>query len=174
MKPKMIPINIPVPPAPILEQAVGYPDEAGARFLSMWWECAEDEVILSDAVDITYGNWEGYLAYVHHKAVYPHLTSYNLGSSDEPAKHHLLIDLIERKAYAASGRDAERIMDENMQREADEIEKMKLSDEDAEALVKAMQEALQETLEDDELPPSIEEERQAVMELTRWLDDQLK
>jgi DNA-binding transcriptional regulator GbsR (MarR family) len=65
-------------------------------------------------------------------------------------------------------------MDENMQREADEIEKMTLSDEDAEALVKAMQEALQETPEDDELPPSMEEEHQAVMELTRWLDDQLK
>ena len=170
MKPKMIPIHIPVPPAPILEQAVGYPDEAGARYLSLWWGCADDEVLLSDAAEIKYGNWEGYLAYVHHKAVYPHLTSYNLGSSDEPAKYHLLIDLIERKAYVASGRDAERIMDENMQREADEIEKMILSDEDAKALIKAFEEGLQETPEDDELPPSMEEAHQAVMDLILWLD----
>jgi hypothetical protein len=174
MKPKMIPLNIPVPPAPILEQAVGYPDEDGARFLSLWWECADDEVFLSDAVKITSGNWEGYLAYVHHKAVYPHLTSYNLGSSHELAKYHLLIDLIERLAYVASGRDAERIMIANMRREADEIEKMILSDEDEKALIKAFLEGLQETPEDDELPPSMEEERQAVMNLTRWLDDQLK
>ena len=174
MKPKKISLHIPVPPAPILEQAVGYPDEVGARYLSLWWECANDEVILSDGAEIIYGDWEGYLAYVHHKAVYPHLTYFNLGSSDEPAKYHLLIDLILRKAYAVSDRDAERIMDESLQREADEIEKMILSDEDEAALIKAFEEALQETDVDDELLPSMEEERQAVQELTRWLDDQLK
>ena len=185
MKPKMTPINIPVPPEPILERAVGYPDDVGARYLSLWWACARasgpgepvgDEAMLSDGsmTTTTTANWEGYLAYIHHKAVYPHLASYNLGSSDDPARYHLLIDLVERKAYIALCRDAEKILEEIWWLEAEEIEKMTLTDEDSAALVKLFEEALQETSEDDELPPSMEEEHQAVMELTRWLDDQLK
>ena len=176
MKPKMIPINIPVPPEPILERAVGYPDDVGARYLSLWWEPVGDEAMLSDGsvTTTTTANWMGYLAYIHHNAVYPHLASYNLGSSDDPARYHLLIDLVERKAYIALCRDAEKILEEIWWLEADENEKMTLTDEDSAALVKLFKEALQGTPEDDELPPSMEEEHQAVMELTRWLDDQIK
>ena len=176
MKPKMTPINIPVPPEPILEQAVGYKNDVGARYLSLWWECAVDEAMLSDGslTTTTTANWAGYLAYIHHKAVHPHLASYNLGSSDDPARYHLMIDLFERKAYIALCRVAEKVLEEIWWLEAAEIEKMTLSDEDAKALIMAFEEALQETPEDDELPPSMEEERQAVLELTQWLDKQLK
>jgi hypothetical protein len=97
-----------------------------------------------------------------------------MGSSDDPARYHLLIDLIERKAYAALCRDAERIIEKNWQLEAAEIEKMTLFDEDVVTMIKAFKEDLQETPIDDELPRSIEEEHKAVMDLTQWLDDQLK
>ena len=130
--------------------------------------------MVSDGFVTFTGHWAGYLAFVHHKVVYPYLASYNLGSSDDSAKYNLLVDLIERKAYIALCRDAERIMEENWRLVAEDIEKMTFSTEDMEALIRAFEEDLQEPPEDDELPPSMEEERQAVMELTRWLDDQLK
>ena len=174
MKPKMIRLCIPVPPEPILERAVRYQNDEGSRYLALWWEPADNDVLISDGSMITAGFWEGYLAYIHHKAVYPHLASYNLGSSDDSAKYNLLVDLIERKAYLALCRDAERIMEENWRLVAEDIEKMTFSAEDMEALIRAFEEDLQEPPEDDELPPSMEEEHQAVMELTRWLDDQLK
>ncbi len=81
MNTKLIPLDIPVPPAPILEQALGYPDENGARFLALWWDPAGDEAMISDGAVTATGIWAGYLAYIHHKSVYPSLSSYILGAS---------------------------------------------------------------------------------------------
>ncbi len=110
MIPEMIHLAIPVPPAPVLERAVGYQNIRNARFLALWWEPAGDEAMVSDGFATFTGDWPGYLAYVQHKAVYQHLVSYNLGSSDEPAEYHLVINLLERKAYMARSRDAEMVL----------------------------------------------------------------
>ncbi|HMN13796.1 MAG TPA: hypothetical protein PKD55_15900, partial [Bellilinea sp.] len=44
----LIPLSIPVPPAPLLEQAVGYPRGEGARYLALLWEACGDEGMVSD------------------------------------------------------------------------------------------------------------------------------
>jgi hypothetical protein len=91
----LIPLLIPVPPS--LEGALGYDGEK--RFLALWWESAADEAIWSDGRTTTDAWWHGFLAYVQHPLVGPYLAPYDLGSSEEPAMHYLLLDLVDRQAY---------------------------------------------------------------------------
>jgi len=62
-----------------LEQAVRYTNTRGARYLTLWWEPAGDEAMVSDGFVSFTGHWPGYLAFIHHKYVYSHLAIYNLG-----------------------------------------------------------------------------------------------
>lgn len=95
-------LTIAVPPAPILENALGY--EGRARWIATWWEPGVDEAVVSDGQISVGGNWEGYLIYVRHFAF--ELEAYNLGSSETQARERLVIDLVERKAYVAHWREA--------------------------------------------------------------------
>lgn len=92
----MIEINIPVPPAPILERALGYGGEA--RWIATWWEPSGDMVMVSDGSICRTGIWEGYLTYVRHCY---QLQRFRLGSSEEQALECLVIDRVSRKAYIA-------------------------------------------------------------------------
>ena len=91
----LIPLPVPVPWE--LESALGYP--LGRRYLAVWWEPAGDGAVWDDGVVSTDAEWEAFLAYVQHPVVAPALAPYNLGSSDTPAVHRLLLDLEERRAY---------------------------------------------------------------------------
>ena len=89
------PLPIPVPEG--LEAALGY--EGDARYLGMWWEPARDEAMVSDGVVTCDGYWDAFVTYVSHPRVWPHLEGYHLGNSDSPARHALLLDLAERRAW---------------------------------------------------------------------------
>lgn len=64
--------------------------------------------MVSDGLVTFTGLWPGYLAYVQHKSVRPLLTEFNLGSSENPADYHLIIDLVERRAFVAPCKVADR------------------------------------------------------------------
>ena len=170
----MTPMAIPVPPAPILEQAVGYQNSREARYLALWWEPAGDEAMVSDGFVTFTGHWAGYLAFVHHKAVYPYLASYNLGSSDDPAEYHLVIDLLERKAYIAKCSEADLILASQWRQEVAQIEPNLLSPEDFDALLQGFVEQRQSLPTKDELRNRMEEERKAVAELLQWFEEHIK
>jgi hypothetical protein len=121
-------IDIPVPPEPILENSVGYWNERGARYLALWWEPAGDEVMVSDGFVTFTGNWAGYLAYVHHPKVFPHLANQPLGSSDEPARVCLVIDLQDRRAFIVPIREAEKSLVEQWQSEPHQVPIISLDD----------------------------------------------
>jgi hypothetical protein len=104
-------LNIPVPPAPLLEDAVGYVNLKQSQLLGMWWELGGDEVVISDGLYTGTGLYDGYLAYIRHEAVYQALKGVNLGSSDEPAEYHLVFDLRSRKAYLAPSVDATKLLE---------------------------------------------------------------
>jgi hypothetical protein len=169
---QMIQLNIPVPPRPILELAVGYRSNRNAHFLALWWEPAGDEAMVSDGFVTFTGNWPGYLAFVHHKVVYPYLRPYNLGSSDDPADYSLVIDLQERNAYIALKKEAEKVVARNWQPESIHGEPISLSTEDFETLIQAFVEQAQNLPTMDELRTQMEDDRRAVAALARWLDDQ--
>lgn len=92
----MIELTIPVPPAPILERAIGY--EGDARWIAMWWEPCGDMAMVSDGQISRTGYWEGYLTYVRHCH---QLQRFRLGSSDETALECLVFDRTSRRAYIA-------------------------------------------------------------------------
>ena len=72
---------------------------------------AGDEAMVSDGRLVSFtGHWPGYLAYVQHRHVFHHLAACPLGSSEEPARVKLIIDLHERKGLAAMETEAERFL----------------------------------------------------------------
>ncbi len=171
MNPQLTRLEIPVPPAPILEQAVGYENTRNARYLSLWWEPAGDEAMVSDGFVTFTGHWAGYLAFIHHKSIYHYLAIYNLGSSDDPAEYHLVIDLQERKIYIAKASDAETIVAGQWEVIPNLAGQVLLSSEDYEDLLKSFTEQMQFVPSMEEVRQRMEKDHQSVQTLLVWLDD---
>ena len=165
----IIPLPIPVPPAPLLERAVGYQRNTETRFLALWWEPCGDEVMVSDGSISFTGHWPGYLTYVQHPRIYPHLASYNLGSSEYEAEYHLMIDRKERGACLLPSNQAGRLLSGQWETGgAPEIPQV-LSLKDLEAVIQKIAEEWR--------PPStadvmaqVNEDHAAVQALRDWLD----
>jgi hypothetical protein len=103
-----LPLPIPVPPS--LAGALGFGGEG--RFLALWWEAAADEAMWSDGRTTTNAWRHGFLTYVQHPRVGPYLAPYDLGSSEEPAVHYLLLDLVDRQAYVGTASQVTRFLRE--------------------------------------------------------------
>ncbi len=129
-----------------------------------------DEVMVSDGFVTLTGNWSGYLAYVHHKKIYHYLKSYNLGSSDEPAEYHLVVDLQERKVYAARCTEAEMILAEQwaMAQAVPEV----VSVDGFDDLLPDLIEQTQSLPTMEEIMNQMDEDYRAVRVLTQWLNKQ--
>jgi len=173
MQNQMTLLPIPVPPAPILEQAVGYQNDRQARFLALWWEPCGDEAMVSDGFVTFTGHWPGYLAFVQHPAVASHLAGYDLSSSETPATHRLLIDLMERMAYIATGEEVERFLANQWVHEQSS-QPTKIFVEDLDSLLKEWAESKQDLPTMEEVMHRIEEDQKAVQTLHTWLDEQRK
>ena len=87
---------------------MGYGGEG--RFLALWWDSAADEAMWSDGRTTTDARWHGFLAYVQHPRIEPYLAPYDLGSIEEPAVHHLLLDLVDRQAYIGTASQVTRFL----------------------------------------------------------------
>jgi hypothetical protein len=87
-KPDLILLAVPVPPG--LAEVFGY--RYGARLVSFHWEPSGDDVWFDDGRHSGTGGGWGFLAYLRHRHVAPHLEPYNLGGSDMEADHALVID----------------------------------------------------------------------------------
>ncbi len=96
--------ELPLPVPPRLAEALGYP--GAAAWVSFCWQPAGDEVAYDDGRLTGTGEGQAYLRYTRHRAVAPHLAPYELGSSDAPARHRLVLDRQERKLYVATDREA--------------------------------------------------------------------
>lgn len=174
MNKKMAMATIPVPPSPVLEQAVGYENNKGARYLALWWEPGGDEAMVSDGYVTFTGHWPGYRTYVHHPTVYPYLATYNLGSSEDLAEYRLIIDLQERQAFVCPSQEAVKLLASQWETETDHLETVTLSSKDLEDLFKEFVDQVLVPPTMDELERQIEADRIAVETLSRWLDSQIK
>jgi hypothetical protein len=156
----------------MLERAVGYQNERRARYLALWWEPCGDEVMVSDGYVSFTGHWPGYLAFIQHRRVYPLLVGLNLGSSEESADYHLVIDLVERKAYVAPNRDADRLLSSQWQTgERPSLPELH-SLADLEVLLTTFMEMHVTSISEGDLLRRMEEDRKAVQELVAWLNGQ--
>jgi hypothetical protein len=87
-KPDLIPLEVPVPVG--LATVFGY--RYGSRFVAFHWDPGGDEVFFNDGRLSGTGDGRGFLAYLRHRHVAPHLEPYNLGGSDTEADHAFVID----------------------------------------------------------------------------------
>ena len=99
----LVPLDVPVPP--MLADAVGY--DGQARYISMYWEMAGDEVYWDDGRMGSTGHWDGYLAYVQYPSVSRALRPYHLGGSDAEAQHALVLDRETLSLYVGSREDVQ-------------------------------------------------------------------
>ena len=171
METQMTQLKIPVPPAPVLEQAVGYRNYRGAHYLALWWEPCGDEAMVSDGLVTFTGLWPGYLAYVQHRAVHPHVAAYNLGSSEDPAEYHLVIDVEERLAFIAPCREAERLV--ISQWDNPQGKPFTISPAEMEKWLADLAEQLSHFPSMDELLSQMAEDQKHVETLQHWLDEQI-
>jgi hypothetical protein len=140
----------------------------------LWWEPGGDEAMVSDGYVTSPGHWPGYLAYVHHPSVYPHLATYNLGSSDDLAEYRLIIDLQERQAFICRSQESINLLASQWETETDHLETVSLSSKDIEDLFKEFVDQVLVPPTIDELERRMEADRIAVETLSRWLNSQLK
>jgi hypothetical protein len=165
----LIPLPIPVPPAPLLEQAVGYQQGEAARYLALWWEPCGDEVIVSDGYISFTGHWPGYLAYVQHRHIYPHLIGFNLGSSECEADCQLVIDRLDRTAYILPSEQAIRLLASQWEGANQPAIPQVLSLDDLEAVIQRIVEQWQ-TPSNQDVITRMSEDRTAVQALCDWLN----
>lgn len=161
----LTPLLCPVPP--LLEKAIGYTHDA--RFVSFHWIPGGDEAYFDDGRAGGTGNWQGFLAYIHHPVIRPLLHGYDLGSSDSEAAHCLILDRNERKLYVATVKDTERFLAQQWPKR----EPVHMSKEEWEAvqarIIKAMKRA-QRTINTDDIHRRIEEQYALVEDLQHWLN----
>ncbi|MEI7847805.1 MAG: hypothetical protein WCK35_18530 [Chloroflexota bacterium] len=171
METKTVQINIPVPPAPLLEQAVGYRNYHGARFLAVWWEPCGDEVMVSDGLTAFTGLWAGYLAYIRHPRIQPQLEHFNLGASDCPSDFHLVIDLTNRLALIASPAESEKLLISQWPGRATQSVPLSISADDLQTWLADLQEQLTQFPSHSELMAQIAEDEKHIAALEQWLDN---
>jgi len=163
---------IPIPPASILERAVGYQNQHNAHYLALWWEPCGDEVMVSDGIVSFTGHWPGYLAYVQHPLVAPALVTYNLGLSEDFATHRLLIDLDTRQAYVVLTAEAERILSSQWECQP-RNPPVTLFMEDLEPLLSEWARSLQADVSMKAVMSRMAEDQKAVDTLRAWMDAQI-
>ncbi len=169
---QMARLCIPVPPASILERAVGYQNQKNARYLALWWEPCGDEVMVSDGMVSFTGHWPGYLAYVQHPLVAPVLANYNLGSSEDFATHRLMINLDTRQAYVALAAKADRILSLQWEQQP-RNSPVTLFMEDLEPVLREWARSLQADVSMEAVMSRMAEDQKAVDTLRAWMDAQV-
>ncbi len=101
--------DLPVAAPPMLEAAIGY---AGNACLVAFFFDAGDEAYFADGRVTACGEWDAYDLFINHPMVAPHLCSYDLGSSEEPPAHYLLLDREARTLSVAPVAEAQRLLRE--------------------------------------------------------------
>jgi len=104
--------------------------------------------------------------------VHPHLTDFNLGSSECPADYHLIIDLVDRQAFVTSCKVADRFQATQWKQGVKQEKPLSLSSEEMERWVEELEQQLLHFPSMDELMLQIAEDEKLVAALEHWLDDQ--
>ena len=131
-----------------------------------------DEADYSDGRGSGTGNWQAFLAFIHHPAVSLQLKGYDLGSSDSEAKHALILDQEQHVLYITPAREAGIFL----RKQWPEQPPVRMSKEEYSALVmKALKNVKPpKDVSMKEIERRIAEQQALIEELQQWLDKQLK
>ncbi len=98
---------LPVVVPPMLEAAMGY--TADARLVAFFFDVGDEAYVADGHITFT-GEWDTYELFVNHPLVAPYLCGYDLGSSEEPPVHYLLLDRQTRTLSVAPVDLAQRLL----------------------------------------------------------------
>ncbi len=101
-------IPLPVAAPPMLEQAIGYSGEA--RLVAFFF--SGDNAYYADGQFTPAGEWDAYDLFTNHPLVAVHLRDYDLGSSEGPPAHYLLLDRQSRTLSVAPMADTLQLLRE--------------------------------------------------------------
>src|SRR5947208_12955448 len=93
----LLALDLGVPP--MLEAALGY--DGPARWVGFWWESCGDEARWRDGRVAADADWYAYRTFVEHPPIQAALAAYELGSSETPPSHTLLLDRDTRRLFVA-------------------------------------------------------------------------
>lgn len=155
-------LNIPVPP--MLEEALGY--QGKARWVVFYWTPCGDELRYNDGTTEADGSWHAWLAFKRHPCIAPHLEPYHLGSSEEEARHWLLLDRESRTLYVGEASAVEHFLLEH--RPPPPV----LTEEQIQALCQRLEEQwpLIRSVDPQDVEERMRREEQLVRDLKDWLD----
>jgi hypothetical protein len=164
----IIPLKVPVPP--MLAQALGYNGEA--RYVSFQWTPYGDEADYADGRLSGTGNWQAFLAYIRHPVVSPYLKAYDLGSSDNEARHALILDRDKLEIMIAPVKEARAFLEAQWPPQPT----IRMSKEEYLAMVsQALKKVKQpDEIDIEEIQRRIKEQYALVEDMQRWLDKYLK
>lgn len=95
LKAGLTPLFLLVPP--MFERSVGYLEES--RFVAFFWGICDELCFLDDSLDSGTLDSAGWLVFTGHPFVRLHLSTFDFGSADLPARHWLLLDRVARRFY---------------------------------------------------------------------------
>jgi len=108
---KKLPLRLP----DSFEKALGY--NGKMKWVAFYWTPDGDEAVYDDGFTFADGNWHGFLAFIYHPSVAPHLKGYDLGSSESTAKHWLLADLEHRAIWVGDRKEVAQFLEKEMARQ---------------------------------------------------------
>lgn len=160
---QIIILSVPVPP--MLEEACGYRGQA--RYVALYWG-AGDEAYVDDGQMSATGEWEAYRTFVQYRSVAPALHGYDLGSSEEEARHWLILDREQRQITIAEISVAQQVL--RAQWDPAKWERMPVIS--AEDLVWLIQEMITQmkAVSNEQIRALMREQQQRVAKMQMWLD----
>jgi hypothetical protein len=159
---------LPIPVPPMLEEAMGYDGEA--RLVAFYWG-GGDEAYYADGYRSACGEWDAFLLFIEHPAVAPALQGYDFGSSEDEARHWLILDREQRHLSVAPVATAQRLL--KVQWKRPEPEPVLVVDEEAWARLVAEIEARAAQITPQQIMAAMQAHQQLLHELRAWLDRQL-
>jgi hypothetical protein len=169
------PVDMLVPPPNILEVALLSGHDPTVRFIAFFWEPGGDEARFYDGRIGADAHWPAYLAWIRLGPNDKALSPYQLGDSERPAKHYLVLDRQERKCYCApAGPVRHWLMDQHeLPLPLDGV-----PEEDLEDVLRILQQDLQRQLQQIQSPTMeqvyerLEQDHQRTLKLKGWLAHQ--
>lgn len=165
----------PVAAPPMLEEAIRY--SGISDFVAFFWEPSGDEACFSDGMTTLCGagHW-GYLGFVNHPSVYLLIFTkgYDFGSSEESARHWLLLERKTRRLWVGNRGRVEQFLRANALRH--HLDQMLVipSDLTSEQFIEIVERRFQNSEPSiQEIQAAIEREAQTVQQLRIWLDTKL-
>ncbi len=158
---------LPVPVPPMLEEAMGYDGEA--RLIACYWG-GGDEAYYTDGYRSPCGERDAFLLFIEHPTVAPALDGYDFGSSEDEARHWLLLDRERRQLSVATVAVAQRLL--KAQWNIPELEPVLVVDEEAWARLVREIETRLARIAPQQILTAMQQQQRLLQELRDWLDHQ--